>query len=142
MNNLKIIKTLCYSGLIPFYVLSVLNFYVKSFIIIDIFTIYSLVILSFLFGSTWLYLIIVETKENIKLFLLFVILSPIFLILCEIFLKIQIKLLIFAIFFFLVQLLDNKFLKNLDYLKIRKKLTILVIVSHILILISIYPNGI
>ena len=91
MNNLNIIKFLCYSGLIPFFSLSVLNFYFKNLIIIDIFSIYSLVILCFLCGSTWVYLILIETKINIKTYLFFVILSPVFLILCEIFLKAQIK---------------------------------------------------
>ncbi len=142
MSNYNIIKFLCYSGLIPFYSLSLLNFYFKNFIIIDIFSIYSLVILSFLFGSTWLYLIIVENKTNIKLYLVFVILSPIFLILCEIFFKIEIKIFVYAIFYFIIQKVDDKFIQNFDYLKIRKNLTILVIISHIVMLISIYSSGV
>mgnify|MGYP001972721700 CR=1 FL=1 len=142
MSNLNIIKFLCYSGLIPFYCLSFLNFYFKSFIIIDIFSIYSLVILSFLFGSTWLYLIIIENKINIKLYLFFVILSPIFLILCEMFLKIEIRFFIYAIFYFVILKIDSKFMQNFDYLRIRKNLTILVIFSHIIMLISIYSSGV
>ena len=110
--------------------------------LIDLFSIYSLVILSFLFGSNWLNLIIVQTKGNIKRFLFFVILSPIFLIICEIFFRLEIKFFVYAIFYFLVQLIDNKFITNFDYLKIRKNLTILVIISHIIILINIYSNGI
>ena len=141
MNNLNIIKLLCYSGLIPFFSLSILNFYFKNLIIIDVFSIYSLVILSFLCGSTWIYLILIETKINIKPYLFFIILSPVFLILCEIFLKIEIKFFVYAIFYFLIQYIDNKFMQNYDYLRIRKNLTILVVISHIIMLISIYTNS-
>ena len=141
MNNLNIIRFLCYSGLIPFFSLSILNFYFKNLVIVDIFSIYSLVILSFLCGSTWIYLILIETKKNTKYYFFFIILSPIFLILCEIFLKIETKFFVYAIFYFLIQQMDNKFIQNYDYLRIRKNLTILVVISHIIMLISIYTNG-
>ena len=141
MNNLNIIKFLCYSGLIPFFSLSILNFYFKNLIIVDIFSIYSLVILSFLCGSTWIYLILIETKINIKPYLFFIILSPVFLIFCEIFLKVEIKFFVYAIFYFLIQQIDNKFLQNNDYLKIRKNLTMLVMISHIIMLIGIYSDS-
>ncbi len=141
MNNLNIIKLLCYSGLIPFFSLSILNFYFKNLIIIDIFSIYSLIILSFLCGSTWIYLILIETKTNIKLYLFFIILSPIFLILCEIFLSVETKFFIYAIFYFLIQHIDNKFMQNYNYLRIRKNLTILVVISHIIMLIGVYSNS-
>ena len=141
MNNLNIIKLLCYSGLIPFFSLSILNFYFNNLIIIDIFSIYSLVILSFLCGSTWIYLILIEAKINIKPYLFFIILSPVFLILCEIFLKVEIKFFVYAIFYFLIQQIDNKFLQNNDYLKIRKNLTMLVMIAHIIMLIGIYSDS-
>ena len=141
MNNLSIIKFLCYSGLIPFFSLSILNFYFNSLIIIDIFSIYSLVILSFLCGSTWIYLILIKDKINIKPYLFFIILSPVFLILCEIFLRVQIKFFVYAIFYFLILQIDNKFLQNDDYLKIRKNLTMLVMISHIIMLIGIYADS-
>ena len=141
MNNLNIIKFLCYSGLIPFFSLPILNFYFNNLIIIDIFSIYSLVILSFLCGSTWIYLILIKDKINIKPYLFFIILSPVFLILCEIFLRVQIKFFVYAIFYFLIQQIDNKFLQNDDYLKIRKNLTMLVMVSHIIMLIGIYADS-
>ena len=141
MNNLNIIKLLCYSGLIPFFSLSILNFYLKKLIIIDIYSIYSLIILSFLCGSTWIYLILIETKINIKPYLFFIILSPIFLIVCEIFLRVEIKFFVYAIFYFLIQQIDNKFLQNYDYLKIRKNLTILVVISHIIMLVGVYSDS-
>ena len=141
MSNLNIIKFLCYSGLIPFFSLSILNFYFKNLIIVDIFSIYSLIILSFLCGSTWVYLILIETKINTKNYLLFIILSPIFLILCEIFLSIEIKFFIYAIFYFIIQQVDNKFMQNYNYLRIRKNLTILVVISHLIMLISVYSNS-
>ena len=141
MNNLNIIKFLCYSGLIPFFSLSILNFYFNSVIIIDMFSIYSLVILSFLCGSTWIYLILIKDEINIKPYLFFIILSPVFLILCEIFLRVQIKFFVYAIFYFLILQIDNKFLQNDDYLKIRKNLTMLVMISHIIMLIGIYADS-
>ena len=141
MNNLNIIKFLCYSGLIPFFSLSIFNFYFNNLIIIDIFSIYSLVILSFLSGSTWIYLILIKDKINIKPYLFFIILSPVFLILCEIFLRVQFKFFVYAIFYFLIQQIDNKFLQNNDYLKIRKNLTMLVMISHIIMLIGIYADS-
>ncbi len=141
MSNLNIIKLLCYSGLIPFFSLSILNFYFKNLFIVDIFSIYSLVILSFLCGSTWLYLIFLEIKINTKYYLFFIILSPIFLILCEIFLRSEIKFFVYAIFYFLIYQIDNKFMQNNDYLRIRKNLTTLVVISHIIMLISIYTDS-
>lgn len=142
MRNLHLVKFLCYSGLIPFYTLAILSFFLKNFFIIDLFSIYSLVILSFLYGSCWLNLINKETESNIKLILIITILSPIFLILNEIFIRIEIKIFIYAIFYLIVFLIDNKFIKNTDYLIIRKNLTIQVVITHILLLISIYTNSV
>ena len=141
MNNLNIIKLLCYSGLIPFFSLSILNFYFNNLIIVDIFSIYSLVILSFLCGSTWIHLILIEAKQNIKPYLFFIIISPVFLILCEIFLGVEIKFFVYTIFYFLIQQIDSKFMQNHNYLRIRKNLTILVMISHIIMLTSIYSDG-
>ena len=137
MNNLNLVKILCYSGIIPFYFLSLLSFFFKDFFISELFSIYSLIILSFLFGSTWLHLIIYETKNKITFFIIFTVLMPVFLILVEILLPSKIKFFLFSISFFI----DQKFIKNPDYLKIRKNLTTQVIIAHTLFLISIYSNS-
>ncbi len=142
MKNLKLVQTLCFGGLIPFYSLSILTFFQKSIFIIDLFSIYSLVILCFLCGSTWLQLVLYEESEKIHLLKIFVVLLPIFLILIEILLKINLKIFVFGLGYLGIYLIDQKFLKNLKYLSIRKTLTILVLISHIIILIGIYTNGI
>ena len=59
----------------------------------------------------------------------------------EIFLKVEIKFFVYAIFYFLIQQIDNKFLQNNDYLKIRKNLTMLVMIAHIIMLIGIYSDS-
>ncbi len=142
MNNLSLIKLLCYSGLIPFYLLSILSIYLKQELILDLFSLYSLVILSFLLGSTWLQLIIYEYKDNLKLTKILVVLYPIFLIIFEILIKFEIKIFLYALSYFIILLLDQRFLKNNEYLKIRKNLTILVIIPHIILLFNIYSNSI
>ncbi len=138
MKNFSLIKFLCYSGVIPFYILSILSFFFKNFFIFDLFSIYSLVILSFLYGSCWFSLITQETDSNLKLILIAVILSPIFLVLNEIFIRIEIKIFIYAIFYLIVFVIDNKFINNINYLIIRRNLTIQVIITHIILLIGIY----
>ena len=141
MNHLSLVKTLCYSGAIPFYILAITSFLYKNFFIFDLFSIYSLVILSFLFGSSWLMTIFFE-KENVsKKLIFFIVITPVLLIFVEIFIQIQIKLFIYSLCFFGIYLIDNKYHKNLDYLKIRKHLTIQVILNHMLILISIYTDS-
>jgi len=142
MKNLKLVQTLCFGGLIPFYSLSILTFFQKSIFIIDLFSIYSLVILCFLCGSTWLQLVLYEESEKTHLLKIFVVLLPIFLILNEILLKINLKIFVFGLGYLGIYLIDQKFLKNLKYLSIRKTLTILVLISHIIILIGIYTNSI
>ena len=141
MNHLSLVKTLCYSGAIPFYILAITSFLYKNFFIFDLFSIYSLVILSFLFGSSWLMTIFFE-KENVsKKLIFFIVITPVLLIFVEIFIQIQIKLFIYSLCFFAIYLIDNKYLKNLDYLKIRKNLRIQVIFNHMLTLISIYTDS-
>jgi len=141
MINLKLVKILSFGGLIPFYVLSIFNFFHKAFIVLDLYSLYSLVILSFLFGSSWLMTIFFE-KENVsKKLIFFIVITPVLLIFVEIFIQIQIKLFIYSLCFFGIYLIDNKYLKNLDYLKIRKNLTLQVILNHMLILISIYTDS-
>src|SRR6056300_1190968 len=134
MINLKLVKILSFGGLIPFYVLSI-------FIFLDLYSLYSLVILSFLFGSTWLQLIIYEEKKNIKSLITSVVLAPVFLIFIEIFIRFEIKIFIFGLSYFVIFLIDKKFLKNTEYLKIRKNLTLQVILTHLILLISVHTNS-
>jgi hypothetical protein len=141
MINLKLVKILSFAGLIPFYVLSIFNFFQKAFIVLDLYSLYSLVILSFLFGSTWLQLIIYEEKKNIKSLITAVVLAPVFLIFIEIFIRFEIKIFIFGLSYFIIFLIDKKFLKNTEYLKIRKNLTLQVILTHLILLISIHTNS-
>ena len=141
MSHLSFVKTLCYSGVIPFYLLATISFFYKNFFIFDLFSIYSLVILSFLFGSSWLMIILFQKEKVSQKLIFFIVTTPVLLIFVEIFIQTQIKLFIYSLCFFGIYLIDNKYLKNLDYLKIRKNLTIQVIFNHMLILISIYTDS-
>ena len=141
MNNINLIKTLCFSGLIPFYFLSIITVFNFNFLFVDLFSLYSLVILTFLSGSTWYHLIIIEKKETTKGLIIFIVLLPIFLIFFEILLPIIFKIFILAVTYLIIFFIDKKFFTNLEYLKIRKILTILVAVSHIIILFGIYSNS-
>ena len=141
MINLKLVKILSFGGLSPFYVLSIFNFFHKAFLVLDLYSLYSLVILSFLFGSTWLQLIIYEEKKNIKSLIASVVLAPVFLIFIEIFIRFEIKIFIFGLSYFVIFLIDKKFLKNTEYLKIRKNLTLQVILTHLILLIGIHTNS-
>jgi len=96
MKHSSLVKVLCYSGVIPFYILSILSFFYKNFFVFDLFSIYSLVILSFLSGSTWLGLILYEKEPNIKLLIITVVLTPIILIIFEMTVSFLIKFFIYG----------------------------------------------
>ncbi len=142
MKNFKLIKNLCYSGLIPFYFLSITNLYHYNFIIVDLFSLYSLVILSFLFGSAWLNLLITPKKKADKILLIIVILSPIFLLMNEILSNIKLKFFIYGLFYLIIFYIDKEFIQNKEYLKVRKNLTINVSITYLIFLFSIYSNSI
>ena len=141
MLHKNLVKNLCLGGLVPFYLLPITIFFNYSNLYIDLFSLYSLVILSFLCGSTWYHLIINEKKNDIKLLICFIVLLPIILLFIEIIISDIFKIFIFALSYFVIFVIDKKYYTNIDYLFLRKVLTIFVIISHIILLIGIYTNG-
>ena len=82
-----------------------------------------------------------KKKKNKKSLITSVVLAPVFLIFIEIFIRFEIKIFIFGLSYFVIFLIDKKFLKNTEYLKIRKNLTLQVILTHLILLISIHTNS-
>lgn len=65
MEHRKLAIYLGYSGLIPFYSINVLYFYLGRIeYLIDVYLLYSLVILSFLCGTHWSKILNTETIKN------------------------------------------------------------------------------
>ena len=138
MVNKKLINTLSYLGLVPFYVILIFYFFNKNFYLIDIFFYYSLVIITFLSGCSWVKLI-----ETSKISLIIVtIFTPILNLVAEIFLCSYLKGVLYLIFYYLIFFIDKKYITySPDYIFMRRNLTYLVMLSQIIMLIVIYTNN-
>ena len=143
MSSNKLISILGYSGLIPFYLIAI-YFNLKNYnFLIDIFFLYSIIILCFLSGSLWMKTILVHTHKKNNLFKILSVVFPLIALGTELFvnyiLKVPIYILIYIILY-TCDKQDNK--RELDeYLKMRFFLTVNVIATHLLLLYGIYSNS-
>ena len=140
MKNKNLINFLSYLGLLPFYFLIALYTKFGAFYLKDIFFFYSLIIVSFLSGSSWINL----SLTNNRLLIVVTILIPIVGLISEIFFSSELKIILNCFLFYLLFFIDNKYLDyKLDYIFLRRNLTYLVIISQIIMLfIIIYSNRI
>ena len=105
----------------------------------DIFFFYSLIIVSFLSGSSWINL----SVTNNRLLIVVTILIPIVGLISEIFFRSELKIVLNCFLFYLLFFIDNRYLNyKIDYIYLRKNLTYLVIISQIIMLFIIYSNRI
>jgi len=144
MEHKKLAKYLGYSGLIPFYSINVLYFYLgRNEYLIDVYLLYSLVILSFLCGTQWSKILNTETINNKNLILVLSVGLPIVGFFLDFIQNQDVKLLLYVFGFFTVNQIDkNLFFEknNYWYLAFRKRLTFLVIISQIINLFAIYSH--
>ena len=139
MKHKKLINFLSYLGLLPFYFLIILYTKFDGFYFKDIFFFYSLIIVSFLSGSSWINL----SVTNNRLLIVVTILIPIVGLISEIFFRSELKIVLNCFLFYLLFFIDNRYLDyKIDYIYLRKNLTYLVIISQIIMLFIIYSNRI
>ena len=139
MKHKKLINFLSYLGLLPFYFLITLYTKFDAFYFKDIFFFYSLIIVSFLSGSSWINL----SVTNNRLLIVVTILIPIVGLISEIFFRSELKIVLNCFLFYLLFFIDNRYLDyKIDYIYLRKNLTYLVIISQIIMLFIIYSNRI
>lgn len=144
MDSNKITKILGYSGLIPFYVFSLLTINEHFTFFIDIFFLYSVIILSFLSGSLWMKLIKNPNQKNSVLYKFISIGLPLFALTSELFVAYVLKIIIYVMIYILLYICELKTSEsNLkDYVKMRFILTINVVLTHFLLLYAIFTYGI
>ena len=139
MKHKKLINFLSYLGLMPFYFLIILYTKFDAFYFKDIFFFYSLIIVSFLSGSSWINL----SVTNNRLLIVVTMLIPIVGLISEIFFRSELKIVLNCFLFYLLFFIDNRYLNyKIDYIYLRKNLTYLVIISQIIMLFIIYSNRI
>lgn len=139
MKHKKLINFLSYLGLLPFYFLIILYTKFDAFYFKDIFFFYSLIIVSFLSGSSWINL----SVTNNRLLIVVTILIPIVGLISEIFFRSELKIVLNCFLFYLLFFIDSRYLDyKIDYINLRKNLTYLVIISQIIMLFIIYSNRI
>jgi hypothetical protein len=141
MDKKKLANILGYLGLIPFYLLTIL-FFISNFnnYIIDIYLFYCILILSFLCGSQWSKILNSNISHNKNLLLTSSVLIPVFSFALDFFSNQDIKIVTYVILFFIINLIDNKIFSEASnnwYLKLRRRLTFLVIVSLVINLFAI-----
>ena len=144
MDTNKITKILGYSGLIPFYAFSLLTINENFTFFIDIFFLYSVIILSFLSGSLWMKLIKNPNQKNSVLYKFISIGLPLFALTSELFVAYVLKIIIYVMIYILLYICELKTSEsNLkDYVKMRFILTINVVLTHFLLLYAIFTYGI
>lgn len=144
MDSNKITKILGYSGLIPFYVFALLTINENFTFFIDIFFLYSVIILSFLSGSLWMKLIKNPNQKNSVLYKFISIGLPLFALTSELFVAYVLKIIIYVMIYILLYICELKTSEsNLkDYVKMRFILTINVVLTHFLLLYAIFTYGI
>ncbi len=111
--------------------------------LIDVYLLYSLVILSFLCGTQWSKILNTETINNKNFILVLSVGLPIVGFFLDFIQNQDIKLLLYIFGFFTVNQIDkNLFFEknNYWYLTFRKRLTFLVIISQIINLFAIYSH--
>jgi len=140
MNSNKLIQILGYAGLIPFYFLSLVANLKNYNFLIDIFFIYSVIILS---GSLWMKLILLPAKTNDYLLKILSVTFPLIALASELMVTYVLKIIIYILIYLLIYMCDKKTAgEQLPmYIRMRFFLTANVIISHLILLYAISTNG-
>jgi hypothetical protein len=144
MGPNKIIHVLGYSGLIPFYLFSIMTALEGYNFFIDIFFLYSAIILCFLSGSLWMKLIALPKQAENTFFKFLSVGFPLVVMSTELFVTYAIKTFVYMLIYVLIYMCDKKTTKNtlLDYMRMRFFLTGNVLLTHLILLYAIFTHGI
>ena len=137
----KLATILGYLGLIPFFVLTII-FFISNFnnYVVDVYLFYANIILSFLCGAQWSKILNSDISNNKNLLLTLSVLVPVFSFFLDFFSNQDIKITIYMILFFSTNFIDEKIFSessNVWYLKLRKRLTFLVILTLVINLFAV-----
>jgi hypothetical protein len=141
MDKKKLATILGYLGFIPFFSLTLI-FFISNFnnYVIDVYLFYGNIILAFICGSQWSKILNSNILDNRSLLLTLSVCIPVFSFILDLFSNQDIKIAIHIILFFVINLIDKKIFyepNNLWYLKLRKRLTFLVILTLVINLFAI-----
>ena len=144
MRPNKIIHVLGYSGLIPFYLFSIMTALEGYNFFIDIFFLYSAIILCFLFGSLWMKLIALPKQSENTFFKFLSVGFPLIVMSTELFVTYALKTLVYMLIYVLIYICDKKTAAHQmpAYIRMRFFLTGNVILTHLILLYTIFTYGI
>ena len=137
----KLATILGYLGLIPFFALTII-FFISNFnnYVVDVYLFYANIILSFLCGSQWSKILNSNISNNRNLLLTLSVLVPIFSFFLDFLSNQDVKIAIYMVLFFATNFIDGKIFSepsNFWYLKLRKRLTFLVILTLVINLFAV-----
>ena len=144
MNLNKNILSLSYLGLIPFYFFSIISIFEDYNFFIDIFFLYSVIIICFLSGSLWMKLMILPKQKNNAFFRILSVTFPLMAMISELFVSYSLKVIIYVLIYILIYIFDKKTAAHQmpEYIRMRFFLTGNVILTHLILLYTIFTYGI
>ena len=144
MNLNKNILSLSYLGLIPFYFFSIISIFEDYNFFIDIFFLYSVIIVCFLSGSLWMKLMILPKQNNNAFFRILSVTFPLMAMISELFVSYSLKVIIYVLIYILIYICDKKTAAHQMpvYIRMRFFLTGNVILTHLILLYTIFTYGI
>ncbi len=144
MNLNKNILSLSYLGLIPFYFFSIISIFEDYNFFIDIFFLYSVIIICFLSGSLWMKLMILPKQKNNNFFRILSVTFPLMAMISELFVSYSLKVIIYVLIYILIYICDKKTAAHQmpEYIRMRFFLTGNVILTHLILLYTIFTYGV
>ncbi len=144
MNLNKNILSLSYLGLIPFYFFSIISIFEDYNFFIDIFFLYSVIIVCFLSGSLWMKLMILPKQNNNAFFRILSVTFPLVAMISELFVSYSLKVIIYVLIYILIYICDKKTAAHQMpvYIRMRFFLTGNVILTHLILLYTIFTYSI
>ncbi len=144
MNLNKNILSLSYLGLIPFYFFSIISIFEDYNFFIDIFFLYSVIIICFLSGSLWMKLMILPKQKNNAFFRILSVTFPLMAMISELFVSYSLKVIIYVLIYILIYICDKKTAAHQmpEYIRMRFFLTGNVILTHLILLYTIFTYSI
>jgi len=144
VNLNKNILSLSYLGLIPFYFFSIISIFEDYNFFIDIFFLYSVIIICFLSGSLWMKLMILPKQNNNAFFRILSVTFPLVAMISELFVSYSLKVIIYVLIYILIYICDKKTAAHQmpAYILMRFFLTGNVILTHLILLYTIFTYSI
>ena len=133
-----------YAGLIPFYIFSLTSTLENYNFFIDIFFLYSVIIICFLSGSLWMKLILLPEQKHNLLFKYLSVLFPLIGLVSEMFVTYVMKATIYILIYLLIYICDKKTVNNdlSGYMRMRFFLTGNVILTHFILFYTVFTYSI